>query len=249
MSPVRNWKRLFFVGCSHGIYADPVALDNSLGFAKRFQPHLVGHLGDFVDMACFRSGANGTADEGMDPQEDFDAGKDYVSRLFNASPKIKERVLFLGNHEDRLWSLANNPNQRIAFAAATGVNEIRDLAKGHKAELVDYGIHRGFRRFGDTTFLHGFWFNENALRDTAESFGKVCMAHIHRATIATGRRADHPTGYCVGTLSNIPAMSYAKARRATQSWSQGWVYGEYCSDETVLWLVERAQGKEWRLPL
>jgi hypothetical protein len=67
---------------------------------------------------------------------------------------------------------------------------------------------------GNFKFFHGFMFSEQAVRDHAEAFGNCVFAHTHRIGVAKGRRSDNPTGVCVGTLTTIPAMRYAKTNRS-----------------------------------
>jgi hypothetical protein len=94
-------------------------------------------------------------------------------------------------------------------------------------------------------------YNEMAIRDHAETFGNTVLAHLHRAGSATGRRSDHPTAYCVGTLANIPSMAYANTRRSTLAWQHGLVYGEYNDERCHCWLSsgDPQTPGGWRLPL
>jgi hypothetical protein len=118
-----------------------------------------------------------------------------------------------------------------------------------KARLLPYDIEEGLFLLGDTVFLHGFQCSVSAVRDTVESIGKnIVMAHLHRPEIARGRVLRSPVGICVGTLANIGAMGYARARRATYQWGHGFAYGEYCHDACVSWLATPVKG-EWRFPV
>lgn len=58
----KGWKRFMAVGCSHGMYADPKAIEGVLKFKERFKPNMTVHLGDFVDMTPFMSSARGKGD-------------------------------------------------------------------------------------------------------------------------------------------------------------------------------------------
>ena len=39
----KGWKRFMAVGCSHGMYADPKAIDGVLKFKERWKPHMTVH--------------------------------------------------------------------------------------------------------------------------------------------------------------------------------------------------------------
>jgi len=94
-------------------------------------------------------------------------------------------------------------------------------------------------------------YGENAIRDHAEAHGNVIHAHTHRPGIATGRRDDHPTGICVGTLTARRSMEYAKSRRATLSWGQAFAWGEYTDNYANFNLCmgpNEQNGARWILP-
>ena len=242
MNITRKWKRALVVGCSHGIHADPAALEAVVRFRQSFQPHTVVHLGDFVDTTAFRSGAKGTADEGSPVDADIDSGLEFLSRL-------RPTMVLCGNHEQRLWRAMASPSAIVSHCAETVVRGIEAHCRKLRASLRTYtGIWQG-EQLGGYRLMHGVFFSENATRDHAEAYGNVIHAHTHRAAVAKGRRSDNPTGYCVGTLTTASNMDYAAIRRATLSWSQGFVWGEYTDDQAQLWLHENQTGKAWHLPV
>lgn len=232
------------VGCSHGHLANKAATREALKFKERWKPQVTIHLGDFFDLACFMREGHGRELDTADILADLAQGEEFLRAL-------EPNWLFLGNHEDRLWRLAMSRNGTIAFAAMQGAQQIDDLAKDLKAQLVEYDIQAGWRTpcGSDTKFGHGYMFNENAARDHAEAFGKCVIAHIHTPCQQRGRRDDNPTGYCVGTLADIPAMRYAKTQRSRLRWGHGFAWGEFCQDETVVWVAEETQAGNWRLPV
>jgi hypothetical protein len=242
MNITQKWKRFMAVGCSHGNLIDPKAADAVLRFRDQWKPATVAHLGDFVDTAAFRSGAAGSSDESEPIGPDIDAGLAFLGAL-------RPTLVFNGNHEARLWRLQNHHNAIVSDCAGQIINRLRMTTTRLKAEYVeDWGI-RAWRRLGNYSLGHGYLFGESFLRDTAESHGNTIIAHAHRAGMATGRRSDAATAYCVGTLSDIPNMDYASARRSTLSWAAGFVWGEYTDTQTVCWLHIQPQGQtEWRLP-
>lgn len=241
----RQWKRALLLGCSHGHYADPEALKTVLKFKSIYKPHRTFHLGDFVDMAAFRSGAHGTNDEFMSIESDLTHGLNFLKEL-------RPTDLLNGNHEIRLWKLAEHHNAIISTAAGRIINDIKDLAVRMKTNYVEhYDVNRSWIQLADTKMMHGWWFSEQAIRDHAESHGKCVIAHLHRTGSAQGRRSDHPTAYCVGTLANIPALTYANTRRATLAWNHGFCWGEFSDEECVLNISSAQPNQEggWHLPV
>lgn len=240
-----SWKRLLVCGCSHGHLEDRSAIDTVLKFSDGWKPHTRIHLGDAIDTAPFRSGAAGTKDEAVSLSDDTAAG---VRLLYDYRPTH----FFNGNHEDRLWKNMDHFQSIRAECAKALVGEIRKVVNKLKCwhtEIYSITDPRSILTLGDTKFLHGFMYNENAIRDHAEHFGKCVIAHLHTPGEGHGRRDDHPVATCVGFLADVEKLSYAKTRRATARWNHGFVWGEYSAKECVLWLAKRNQNGSWRLPL
>ncbi len=243
MNITRPWKRGLALGCSHGGLADPSALAAVLRFKQQWKPSLTIHLGDFVDMAAFRSGAKGSADEAESIEDDWRAGVNFLERL-------EPQQLHIGNHEDRVYRLQQSPNAIVSLAASHCVNAIHDTAKTLKASVVPYDIETGWRQYGDTKFGHGWMFNMAAIRDHAEYVGGNCViAHLHRVGQERARTLGGGTGYCTGMLADKTRMAYAKHQKSKAGWSQGWVFFEYCPDETIVWTMQRTRSGEFRSPL
>jgi hypothetical protein len=240
----RSWKRILAVGCSHGEHICPDARRAVLKFIREYKPATVVHLGDFCDTTAFRSGAHGTKDEAEPVAPDIESGLTFLA-------EIGATHVLLGNHEDRLFSLARSPNAIVSYAAGKCIGAIEDHCRKIRAKFYPWdGAFQGLK-LGNFTFLHGYMYGENATRDHAEAHGNVVHAHNHRPALATGRRSDAPLGFAVGTLTRRREMGYAKARRATLSWGQAIVYGEYtdqlCQLNLILGPQEQAGGT-WRLP-
>lgn len=216
-------------------------MDAVIRFRAAFKPDVCIHLGDAFDVTALRSGAKGTPDEGKPLKPDIDGGIRFLRRL-------RPDVFFWGNHEDRIANLQYHHNAIVQMLAQELNGNIAGVCTELGADVVPYdGIYQG-RHYGGVRYMHGCMYSENAVRDHAETFGNVVFAHTHRAGMAVGRRSDHPRGLCVGTLTNIPCMDYAKCRRSTLGWSQGLVWGYFKGNQSQLWLHENARTGEWLLP-
>jgi hypothetical protein len=224
-----GWKKAVFIGCTHGSHINWDIANKAVAFADEFKPHLRVHLGDAFDTAAFRAGAKGSADESSSVFDDFRDGEEFLN-------SYRPNLLFMGNHEDRLFSLRNHHNAQTAYLATHLVDKIMSMAKAWKATVVEYSsiaTPDAWRMVGDTLCGHGFMYGENCTRDHVEMLGhKVIHAHDHKAKMQPGRMVGAPMGYSVGTLADIPAMGYAKARRATSAWSGAVVFGEYRQGES-----------------
>lgn len=235
-------KKILAVGCSHAIYADPIAISAVLKFKREFKPDTTVHLGDLVDTTALRGGAKGTPDEAKKIKPDIDGGIKFLRLL-------EPTVFIWGNHEARITRLQDHPNAIVSYAAEKICEALDEECKKLKCTVVRYtGINQGIT-FGGYRYMHGVMFNEMAVRDHAEAFGNCVFAHTHRCGIAVGRRSDSPRAYCVGTLTRRENMDYASARRSTLAWSQGFVWGYYGDDWSQLWLHEHNRAlSQWVLP-
>jgi hypothetical protein len=241
----KGFKKFVCIGCSHGSLVDQDAFEAVMKFCAGFKPTRRVHLGDVCDYAAFRGGARGTKDEAEAIGPDIRAGATLIKRF-------RPTDVLIGNHDDRVWKLSNHPNAVLAHAAMCSKREFLTACEKVKAKVVQhYDINRSWIMLGDTLCCHGWMYGENATRDHAEHFGKCIHAHTHTPGTARGRRSDHAVAHCVGTLANIPALDYAKARRATARWAHGLVYGEYNEKECHSWLSagEPNQAGSWKMPI
>lgn len=227
------------VGCSHGIYADPKALEAVLKFKKSFKPDMAIHLGDFTDMSPFMGSAGGG--DGDPIQADLDGGINFLK-------KYEANVVLCGNHEARLWRDRYSGNEIKAYAAEKAIEEIETTCLKLQALLIPYtGVWQVFK-MANYTFTHGTVYNENSARDMAEIYGNVIFAHTHKASQQVGRRIDSPLGISVGTLTKRGAMDYANTRRSTLAWSQAFVYGEYTDEKLFPTLhIHDGSSDQWKI--
>jgi len=239
---VHTWRKFLALGCSHGYLSDPVALKAILDFKSAYKPDTVLHLGDAIDTTAFRSGAKGSADESSPVEPDLEAGLNFIREL-------APHYYLCGNHEDRLWNLQFSPNALVSELAIRVIADIETTCDSLHCQLIPWHYKQHIK-LGNYSFMHGTIFSENCARDMAEVWGNCIFAHAHRAGMAKGRRVDNPTGICVGHLMQPTLAHYAKARKSTYAWSQGFAWGEYSDTRTVAWLHEQPQNQaEWILPL
>ena len=135
------------------------------------------------------------------------------------------------------------------------VEAIEECCKKLRAPLLPWdGVFQMFD-LADIGFQHGVQFNEMAARDTAEACcnstrRKVVFGHTHKISIQSGRNLVGGTGYNIGSLTKRASMDYAKSRRATLAWQNGFLWGEYCEElkQSCVHITSREQGQQWRLP-
>jgi len=242
MNITRSWKRIVAIGCNHGEFANPQAIDAILRFCEAFKPKHRIHLGDNWDTRALRTGAKGSADEAAPLDADIDAGCKFIM-------DYRPTVFTEGNHDYRPRLLSSHHNTIVAECGRAVVAKMMKPIRAVKAQWFPWDIWHQYE-LGGYKFFHGVLFGENYLRDTANRFGNSVVAHAHRAGISKGIHVDNPSCYGVGTLADIPAIGYAAQRTSTLAWSSAVVYGEICEDKAHLNLHEWQRGEtEWRLPV
>jgi hypothetical protein len=216
-------KKFMLVGCSHGQLALQSALDITVKFKEEYKPHFTGHLGDAMDTTCWRSGARDTADEGESVDDDANAALAFLYRL-------RPNLFTLGNHEHRIYKHADSPNGIVRKAALDTIKQLRGFFEDIQCTFIEtYDLRRSWVRMGPALIGHGVFWNENAIRDHADFLAQDCViAHLHRHGVERARTLGGATGYCVGYLGDRDKFNYAHLRKATEKWTVGFVYGEYC---------------------
>lgn len=238
-------KRILVVSCSHGAHMDKESANAVLKFKRDYKPHKTIHLGDFLDLSAFM-GSHLDKGKGDEIEPDLNQGIDFVNEL-------EPDLLFMGNHEDRIWNLEQHGSELIRWAAKQVRVKIEKLAKSLHAELIPYtGTFdpNSCRLIGGTAFLHGYMFSEQACRDHAEMIGRpIVMGHVHKLIRQPGRCHGAPEGISVGCLASIPAMHYAKNRRATASWDNGFAFGNYDTNWCKLHLERIKAWQPAKIPV
>lgn len=242
----RQWRRFVAVGCVHGNFACAQSTDAVMALVERWKPDTRIDLGDVHDFTAFRSGAKGTKDETADVSLDFNAGAEWLKR-YRPTHRCN------GNHDHRIWKLLGHQNAILAHCAAKVIEDIRQIDEANETQLRPYKRRGVWFDFGDTRFGHGFMYNQMAIRDHAEHFGKCVIAHLHTPGMMHGRRLDNPTCICVGTQARTDLLEYADTNRQTDCWAHGIAFGEYsdkhCETYLVSQLCGHGEGEPWRLPL
>lgn len=227
----RNWKRYVACCCSHGEMISPSARYELLTFCDQYKPDTTLHLGDFVDTTAFLKGGNHTEDAPIQP--DIDAGLRFLREFHDYGSK--KRYTWSGNHEDRLYRLATDRREMVAYSAQIVLQSIYNTCNHLDSPLFEYQPGSMWMMMGDTYFGHGQMYNMQAARDHAEMLGRSCVfGHTHTIAVGTARTNTNAIGYNIGWLGDKNLAGYAKVRRQTQAWQNGFAYGEYCDDRTTV---------------
>jgi hypothetical protein len=225
---------------SHGDKIEESVSKVSLDFIwNHWKPTRRIHGGDAFDFRWLRSKASD--DERLeDTKADFEAGKEYLSRL-------KPTDFMIGNHDKRLWRLLDSHHGERRALGALMVEEIIKLLGD--AKVYPYHKSKGVLKIGDVSFLHGMFCGVNAAKRTAEYVnGNVIFGHTHAIDchsipMVNGRIWGRNAG-CLCSLD----MEYADEKPGTMRWSNGFSYGiTLPSGKNLVYQAEAVDGK-WYFP-
>jgi|TARA_Y100000310_G_scaffold209854_1_gene210476 predicted phosphodiesterase len=244
---MKNKRRVMAVSCSHGMHLNNAARAEVMRIRNEHKPHILFHLGDWMDATAFMRSASET-ERGQSIIDDCEAGIDFLREL-------RPTVLFNGNHDDRLWKDAKHVNAIRRDCARLVIDKIETFCGVINARLMPYTgavDATGWLKTGPVIWGHGIMYNENAARDHAEAFAThgryVVFGHTHRVMVQTGRTMSDTIGYSIGCLCDKPAMQYAKGRRATMAWQHAVLIGEITEDEAWLHVEQLGTSQPQAMP-
>ena len=247
MSKATHYTRGVVVGCTHAQLMIPQAWDALEMVFDKWKPQVLIHLGDYIDTTALRTGADGTADEGEDIGLDLDAGLGFLKWYFNRP--AKSRFLCLGNHDVRPHRLVRHPSAKIRYLAQDIVKRTETAFSDLSLRVMPYDIKTGWLDYGGALWGHGYMVGEQAVRDHAEMTGRdTYIAHLHRIEERFGRSLGSPMCRCIGWLGDEHKAGYARHRRQTLAWSNGFLLTEHSETETVSWQIRLDETGKFRLP-
>ena len=234
-------------GDSHGSHVDKNALKALVKFIKEYKPkHIIG-LGDFFDVAALRSGLSSKESAAYD---------DLVSDMlwgYDTLEKLRPTVYLLGNHEHRLWRVAQeHVNGLVRNAAGQEISRMEKFCKERMMQLLPYRQNDGVYRLGNLSFVHGYSASARAVAEHALHYSQgpgsgTIMGHLHRVEHASAKRYGGAQAWCVGCLCNTRDMSYMSHMLGASLWSQGWAFGTVQGDKYTVWKAQKT-GKDWLCP-
>tara|TARA_Y100000590_G_scaffold227910_1_gene257215 strand:- start:40122 stop:40874 length:753 start_codon:yes stop_codon:yes gene_type:complete len=244
MSKFKKWVAF---GDSHGAHVDKNAVTALEKFIKDYKPdHIIG-LGDFFDVAALRSGLSSQESAAYD---------DLVSDMlwgYDTLERLRPSVYLLGNHEHRLWRVANDHvNGLIRNSAQQEINRMEKFCKERSVQLLPYHHNDGVYRLGNLSFVHGYTASMRAVAEHALHYSQgpgsgTIMGHLHRVEHASAKRHGGAQGWCAGCLCDTDNMSYITHKLGASQWSQGWLFGVVGKNEYCVWQAQKT-GKQWLVP-
>ena len=209
-------------------------------FNALWKPHVRIMGGDLWDFRPLRKGCS-EDERRQSLRTDLNAGKAFFNRL-------KPHVFLRGNHDERLWELAENGQGVAADYASEGVSEIKAMIDHHKCTMLPYHKREGIYKLGCLKILHGFYPGHTAARRHAFTYQSCMFGHTHADDQASIEGLEDRTGYAVACLCRLD-MDYNSRHPQTLRQSHGFAYGvvNTKTGRFNLWKAKEIDG-EWRVP-
>src|SRR5579859_7435990 len=210
-----NYKKFVAGFDIHGDKQDPTANKAFFKFCELWKPDIRVCGGDLYDFRPLRKKAS-EDDRRESLQADFDAGTDWLK-------KFQPNYFLLGNHDTRLWDVAETANGVVADYANQGIKEILDVGTKRKVEVLPYDRKTGELIIGHLKILHGI--QHVSIEGLENRIGRMC-----------------------GCLCQLD-MDYVRANMGSLVWRHGWAYGviNIKTGDYQVWQAEQVNGN-WILP-
>jgi hypothetical protein len=209
-------------------------------FVSDFKPDVRVFGGDLWDFRALRKGAS--EDEKRESMsKDYNAGLEFIKRY-------KPDYFLRGNHDERLWELAESDRGVISDYAMSGVVEIGDVLKKMGCKMLPYHKRAGVLRIGSLKMLHGFACGIYAARTTALVYGSCLFGHVHTVDQHSIAGLDRRVARAVGALCSLD-MDYSARTPSTLRQANGFAFGvvHKKSGHYFVNQAERIDGK-WLIP-
>lgn len=231
----------FLVGTDlHGDKQDPGTSRLFLDFCKEWKPKIKVFGGDLWDFRPLRNGAD-EEEKRQSMQEDYDAGMKF---LLDFQPNYFLR----GNHDERLWELAEKRKGVLSDYADRGIAEIGIATSKLKCKVLPYHKRDGVLRLGHLKIIHGFACGVYAARATALVYGSTLFGHIHAIDEHAIPGLERRVARAIGCLCLLD-MPYNSRQPNTLRQAHGFAYG-LINEKTgsyFVWQAEEVDGT-WMLP-
>jgi hypothetical protein len=150
-------------------------------------------------------------------REDFAQGIKFMNRL-------RPTQFLLGNHDVRLWKLAELAKGLVSDYAKEGVSQIESNLKKLKCHLFPYDARHGIFKLGHLKILHGYACGVGAVRKHAMTYQSCMFGHTHSCGTAPVPGLERRVARNIGCLCDLD-QDYEATKMSKLEHSRGFAYG------------------------
>ncbi len=234
------YKRFIFASDIHGKHKDNRSCEVVFKFSEIWKPEVRICGGDLWDFTPLRKGASAN-EQAESLLDDFDAGKEWFE-------SFKTTHLILGNHDQRIFDLAEHGTGAGKDLAVTKVREIEAMTKSAHCQVFPYHKRKGVLRIGKLKALHGFFAGLTAARQMALVYGSCIFGHVHAIDEHSIAGLEHRVARSAGCLCSLD-LDYAARTPSTLRQSNGFIYGviNKTTGTYNTWQAKKIDG-HWLIP-
>jgi len=235
-----NWTRFMAGFDVHGDQQSKPACEVFFKFMKDWKPEIRVMGGDLFDFRPLRRKAS--EDEKRESmREDFEAGMGFLKRM-------RPTTYLLGNHDVRLFQLAESDNGVMSDYAYEGVKDIETVCDSMKCRILPYHKRKGVLDIGKLRVIHGFHCGVYAARQAAMVYGSVLFGHVHTIDLYSLPGFERRVARACGCLCTLD-MEYSSTNPSTLRQANGFAYG-VVNKRTGMWhaWVAECINGEWLIP-
>ena len=215
-----------------------------LKFTEDHKPHRRYHAGDCFDMKAIRRGAD-DSERSTSLVEDFRAGLRFLKAF-------KPHVITWGNHDHRLWVLADSQKQGLEYDFARQLrDELENTVKQMRIETREYDVRRGWYEIAPGRLLgHGYKSNMYPAKANCTHWGSTITGHVHAFDYHRMDNLASDESYVSGCGCDI-AQEYNRTHARRLKHEIGFLYGVACdkSGDWQVWQIKRTEQGKWLDPL
>jgi len=234
-------QRFVAIADNHGDQIDPVCEAALFRWLPLWKPDIVIHAGDNFNFAPIRKKAS-EAERAESMTSDLAAGLSFLKRLYSYG---SIRVFLRGNHDERLWDLAEEGSGLLQDHAVNTVRDITALCHRLHIKMLPYDVNEGVWDQGDLRVIHGYAAGKNAGTRHAQAYGNCIYGHTHTQCVTAVEDHNGPSvALGIGCLLKIK-QRYARANLGRLRHQNGWVYGLCFEDGTYQLLQTKRIGDKF----
>ena len=211
-----KWKKFVGGWDIHGDKQSPDANRVFFKFIDDFKPDIRICGGDVWDFRPLRKKAS-EEEKRESMVTDFKAGKRWLEQF-------KPDYFLRGNHDERLWELAEKDCGVMSDYAYDGIGEITALLKHFNCRMLPYHKRDGVLRLGSLKCIHGFHVGVYASRQVALIYGSCLFGHTHALDEHAIPGLERRVARNVGCLCELD-LDYASRMPNTLKQAHGFPFG------------------------
>lgn len=216
-----NERPFSIVSDTHGDMIDPVMEAKFFDWLADYKPRIRIHAGDVFDFRPLRNGAS-LEEKQESMSADLEAGMSFLERYFKTGT---DKWLLWGNHDDRLFDLANGGEGPLKDHAKALLRDITKALKQLGVRTLPYDARNGVLQIGHLKVVHGYHAGAGGIRQHAMIYGNVMVGHCHTQDCCPVPCIHGPAlAMGIGCLTYID-HAYNKRQTNKLRHQQGWIYG------------------------